>query len=65
MPPKRPLNDSKEPTLQIASIQPQKSTRESKKCNECCRRHVKCDEQHPKCGNCTKTNANAVIHIKA
>ncbi|KAI9320702.1 hypothetical protein BX666DRAFT_1225139 [Dichotomocladium elegans] len=34
-----------------------RSSRESRKCNVCRRRHVKCDEQRPKCSNCLKANA--------
>ncbi|KAF7721994.1 hypothetical protein EC973_003876 [Apophysomyces ossiformis] len=54
MPPKRSLadvTDDMEP-----SPPGWRSSRASKKCNECRRRHVKCDEQRPKCGNCTKSN---------
>ncbi|KAI8088667.1 uncharacterized protein BX664DRAFT_358326 [Halteromyces radiatus] len=50
---KRPLKDINE----MEREPPQRSSRESKKCNECRRRHVKCDEQRPKCSNCIKTNA--------
>ncbi|KAI8072945.1 hypothetical protein BC940DRAFT_316395 [Gongronella butleri] len=31
--------------------------RESKKCNECRRRHVKCDELRPRCTNCEKADS--------
>ncbi|KAI7850034.1 hypothetical protein BDC45DRAFT_262680 [Circinella umbellata] len=53
MPPKRPWKETKENT----TTTPVRSSRESKKCNECRRRHVKCDEQRPKCSNCVKSNA--------
>ncbi|CAO3627213.1 unnamed protein product [Cunninghamella echinulata] len=49
MPPKRTLKDSIETSLQISTVQPQNLV-EIKKVQ-------RCDEQRPKCSNCTKTNA--------
>ncbi|ORX49154.1 hypothetical protein DM01DRAFT_1111163 [Hesseltinella vesiculosa] len=55
MPPKRALPESADPPTAINGTS-RRNGRESKKCNECRRRHVKCDEQHPKCSNCVKAN---------